>query len=54
MSKEEPLKILKTSHHGRYLSEHGMVQDLIESCVKINVVPVLKKDQAGFEFFGGE
>lgn len=54
MSKEEPLKIFKTSHHGRYLSEHDMVQDLIESCVKIDVVPLLNKDQAGVEFFGGE
>ncbi len=54
ISKEEPLKILKTSHHGRYLSEHGMAQDLVESCVRTDVVPILKKDQAGVEFFGGE
>ncbi len=54
ISKEEPLKILKTSHHGRYLSEHGMIQDLVESCAEIDVVPILKKDQSGVEFFGGE
>ncbi len=52
ISKEAPLKILKTSHHGRYLSEHGMVQDLVESCVKIDVVPILKKGPIGLIFFG--
>jgi len=52
LSSEEPLKILKTAHHGRYLSEKGMTEDLVESCIERDVIPILKKDPIGLDFFG--
>lgn len=51
LSNEEPIKILKTAHHGRYLSEKGMAEDLVESCIERDVIPVLKRDPAGLDFF---
>lgn len=52
LSGEEPLKVLKTSHHGRYLSAKGMAGDLEEACVERNVIPILRKDPTGLAFFG--
>ncbi len=51
---EEDIKILKTSHHGRYLSQIGMGEDLLEACRKIEIVPILKEDPFRMNFFGGE
>ncbi len=52
LSNEKPIKILKTAHHGRYLSEKGMAEDLVESCIERDVIPVLKRDPSGLNFFG--
>ena len=54
ISNEEPIKILKLSHHGRYLSQNGMGKDLAEACSQIDVVPMLKKDPFEIDFFGGK
>ncbi len=52
ISKEDPMKVMKTSHHGRYLSAKGMGEDLEEACVERNVIPILRKDPTGLAFFG--
>ncbi len=51
LSSEDPIKVFKTAHHGRYLSEKGMAEDLVESCIERDVVPILKRDPMGLEFF---
>ncbi len=52
ISSEKEIKILKMSHHGRYLSQHGMEMDLYEAIKETKVVPNLKKDPFGIDFFG--
>ncbi len=54
ISGSDPMKILKTSHHGRYLSSIGMGEDLEESLVERNIIPILKVDMFNLKFFGGE
>ncbi len=54
IAKEEEIKILKSSQHGRYLSQIGMGEDLIDACEQIKIVPILKKDPFEMYFFGGE
>jgi hypothetical protein len=51
LSSQEDIKILKLSHHGRYLSQHGMERDLLEAVKEVKVVPFLKKDPFEIDFF---
>ncbi len=53
MADEDPMRILKSAHHGRYLSENEMNGDLEASLIEKNVVPVLKEDSMNLKFFGG-
>ncbi len=53
IAREDPAKILKTSRHGRYLSEIGMYSDIEESLIENDVVPILKTDLNNINFFGG-
>jgi 2-phosphosulfolactate phosphatase len=54
ISRSDPMKILKTSHHGRYLSSVGMEEDLEASLIERKAIPVLKTDMINLKFFGGE
>ncbi|BBJ28337.1 2-phosphosulfolactate phosphatase [Athalassotoga saccharophila] len=49
----DSIKVLKTSRHGRYLSEIGMYLDIEESLVENDAVPILKTDVNNINFFGG-
>ncbi len=53
-AESDPMKVLKISHHGRYLSSIGMGADLEESLVERGVIPILKTDMFNLKFFGGE
>lgn len=53
ISRSDPMKILKISHHGRYLSSIGMGEDLEASLIQRNAIPVLKTDTMNLKFFGG-
>ena len=54
ISRSDPMKMLKTSHHGRYLSSVGMGEDLEASLIERKAIPVLKTDMINLKFFGGE
>jgi|UniRef100_A0A7V3REV2 2-phosphosulfolactate phosphatase len=53
LSKKDPVEILKSAHHGRYLSENGMEEDLEAAVVERDVIPILKEDSMNLKFFGG-